>query len=96
MNLTLWPETNPGCYYDTTHLNSLFLFVVLLPETVLRTILLWFWNTRLYLDQRSILIQIVTPCLYATWFCLAVLNYTAFQPECYQPFPSYSLVLFSV
>ena len=95
-NLALWPELNPGCSFDTTHLNSLFMWVVLVPETALRTVALGFWDSRNYLTERNFVLNIATPCFYAVWSCLVACNYTTFQVECYQPIPSYSLVLFSV
>ncbi len=36
------------------------------------------------------------PCLYAAWFLLCMWHYEDFNTACYEPYPSYSLVIFTV
>ena len=41
------------------------------------------------------MIEVTMPCLYAAWFILTMVYYNDFMPACYEPYPSYSLVLFT-
>lgn len=36
------------------------------------------------------------PCLYAAWLVLTMCYYNDFTPACYEPYPSYSMFLFTV
>jgi hypothetical protein len=95
-NLTLWSEENTNCYYEATWLNSMFLYYVLVPELAIRLGCLGFWNTTNYLSQRKMLIDVTSSCLYAAWFLLTMVQYKEFTPACYEPYPSYSVFLFTI
>ena len=49
-NIRFWPYENPNCYYRATWLNKVFLWAVVVPELVVRTVGLCFWNSTRYLD----------------------------------------------
>lgn len=96
LNLWFWPRENNLCYYEATWLNKLFLLGVVLPELVIRLACLGFWNTTVYLQQRKMVIDVTSSCLYAAWFVLTLVYYDDFTPACYEPYPSYSVFLFTI
>jgi hypothetical protein len=96
MNVYVWPSINTNCKYDTTWLNAVFLYGVLLPEAILRVTSLAFWRSASYLTVRRVWIEVTPPCLYAIWLLVTLWYYTDFTPACYEPYPSYGLLVFTV
>ena len=41
-------------------------------------------------------IDVTCSCLYAAWFILTMVYYNDFTPACYEPYPSYSIFLFTI
>lgn len=96
LNLEVWPDENNNCYFDSTWFNKVFLYGVVIPEALLRCVFLGFWRTNRYIDHRKTVRDVLIPCLYAGWFTLAMIYYDDFSTACYEPYPSYSMVLFTI
>jgi hypothetical protein len=96
INKQVWPTENTNCGYEATWLNTIFLYYVIVPEVTIRVACLGFWNTTSYLSQRKMIIDVTCSCLYAAWFLLTMVYYNDFTPACYEPYPSYSIFLFTI
>ena len=92
----VWTEENTNCRYEATWLNKIFFFYVLVPEALIRLSCILFWNSFRYLRQRKLIINIAFPIFYAGWFILTMCYYDDFTPACYEPYPSYSLFIFTI
>ena len=74
----------------------MFMYSVVLPEMALRLVCLGFWKTRLFLNWRVMILEVTAPCLYTGWLIYAMYFYKDFTPACYEPYPSFSIVLFTI
>lgn len=79
--------------------------MVLLLEGLLRIFCSFFWSRSenrnlLELDEqaqtRAFTVKALTGIMYAIWVIYCARAYVSFTPHCYDPYPSYSLFVYSV
>ena len=96
INQYVLPEVNSNCHFDSTSLNAVFGLFVVLPLLLARITCLSCWNTARHLRTRMNFLAIMQILLYSAWFYYTCKDYGQFTASCYNPFPSFSLILFVV
>ena len=75
LNIYSYPMVNLGCTFDSTKFNQVFLWLVAIPEMLLRLICLGFWNSNKWLKQRSNGLTTLQYCTYTAWFIYTICSY---------------------
>ena len=96
INLFALPQVNPGCKFNSTRHNEMFLYMVVIAETVVRIVCLAYSRRGTGVQQRSLLVKSLQGLLYSAWVVYCTVDFKQFSPHCYDPYPSGSLVLYSV
>lgn len=96
INAYVLPEVNTNCNFNSTVLNSVFGIFVVVPLLFTKISFLSCWNTGRHLRTRINVLIIMQILLYSAWFFYTCKDYDKFTASCYNPFPSFSLVLFVV
>lgn len=94
-NLYLLPDNNSGCTFDSTHYNRVYLTFVAIPELALRLVcFLCYRREPLHVSKRQNIINCFKIVFYTSWQLYIFLHYSKFEVYCYNPFPTFNLVVF--
>lgn len=96
INAYALPEVNTNCHFNSTQLNVIFGIFVVAPLLITKIAFLSCWNTGRHLRTRINVLIIMQILMYSAWFYYTCKDYGQFTASCYNPFPSFSLILFVV
>ena len=89
---------NKGCEFQSTDFIMVFFYMCIITETVMRLLFqfLLATNEEDRMSTRLFVLKAMSGVLYATWTIYVLKTFVSFTPHCYDPYPSFSLAVFSV
>ena len=96
--LFMFPTVNKGCSFASTDYIMVFFYMCVIPEKLLRVLyhFLFATNESDNMTFRNFILKAIMGVLYASWLMYVLLTFESFTAHCYDPYPSFSLAVFSV
>ena len=94
VNLLVYPGIKTNCMFESTLYNKLFLYIVLIPDVFFRLIAAYYHRSTYMVDNRSLFLAVLAPVLSAGWWLYTLYYIPNLTQHCYEPYPSYSLLVY--